>query len=124
MECMKLFEEFHYDFLKDLFIEYRKILHNYSPEVVKININGDFFEILVKDKKSGMKFWVDVSINEGEFSLEWNQYIFTNSDDDIIRKNLQKDNLFYMDTLELIDGYLLTHNYISLDDEGHYIKII
>ena len=79
----------------------RNILENLDLEVVDCKEDKDFYSVCIKDKNSGLSFWMDyhyegkdsetpIDTDEDDLVGEWNQYIFSTTDDnDMIRKAIQ-----------------------------------
>lgn len=79
----------------------RNILENLDLEVVDYKEDKDFYSVCIKDKNSGLSFWMDyhyegkdpetpIDTDEDDLVGEWNQYIFSTTDDnDMIRKAIQ-----------------------------------
>lgn len=70
-------------------------------EILKKVINNGYFSILLEDKNEDIKFWIDCSLidncghndENGDFiNWEFNQYIFSNyNDEDARQKAYQED---------------------------------
>ena len=72
-----------------------------------------YWAVQVYDEESGKYYWLDVSYDEKyhEISVDWNQYIFYNTDeDDMERKAFQED----CDNFEAADSEV----YLALLNEG------
>lgn len=79
----------------------RNILENLDLEVVDFKEDKEFYSVCIKDKNSGLSFWMDyhyegkdpetpIDTDEDDLVGEWNQYIFSTTDDnDMIRKAIQ-----------------------------------
>ena len=84
-------------------------MYNEKYEVLKIEKQENYFNLLIKDKKQNFKIWLDCSIeNDGEDYVNWqfNQYIFFNDDE-----NDQKAKKYQED-------------YNNIDNIGYFIQDI
>ena len=69
--------EFEDDFDREVYEESEKIINSFDPEIIKTDFDGEYTSVLIKDKNSDFKAWLDVC---GE-NVEWNKFVFhlTNS---------------------------------------------
>lgn len=89
------------EYSKESIGKIRNILENLDLEVVDCKEDKDFYSVCIKDKNSGLSFWMDyhyegkdsetpIDTDEDDLVGEWNQYIFSTTDDnDMIRKAIQ-----------------------------------
>ena len=90
----------------------------------------NYFSVQVRDDSDGRKYWVDVWVDENyhDVDYDWNQYIFTlTDDDDVHRKEVQEDGDNFDEAsseaiclLELEGAIYQDENgdwYITADDE-------
>ena len=96
------------DYPEYIIDEAQEILDNLNlvGDAIEADCNG--VSVRVKDKKSGMQFWLDFWLNNGELDWDWNQYIFTlTDDDDLIRKALQENSAFAESAWSVAEDYAL-----------------
>ena len=94
----------------------QEICANFSPQAIDADGIGN---VLIRDKFSGMDFWVNVWTKCGEVMYEWNQYIFFDNDvEDMLRKEIQADNGVAEQAMSCSFDYLLKIRYIYKDKNG------
>ena len=75
--------------------EAEDIVNNADLTMTSIEEDGDeggYIEIT--DKNSGMNFWIEYWSSNGDWDMDWNQYIFYNNHEDKLRKAIQEDSDF------------------------------
>lgn len=75
--------------------EAEDIVNNADLTMTSIEEDGDeggYIEIT--DKNSGMNFWIEYWPSDGDWDMDWNQYIFYNNHEDKLRKAIQEDSDF------------------------------
>ena len=124
MKYVKLFEDFDSDIdsLFDDEINIEELSNNCVPEVSEYDgdkSNG--WSVLVKDRNSDIREWMDVYIDDGDLHVDWNKYIFSKTDpDDILSKAIQADvNIFELFT-NAASSFLENEGVIYQLDNGDY----
>ena len=77
-------------------------------------------------KESGRYYWLDVTYDEKykELNIDWNQYIFYNTDeDDMERKNFQENCDNFDAAISEVYAVLLSEAQIRENDEGYEIAV-
>ncbi len=67
----------------------------FTPSTVIRNKSTGSWSVCLYHKESKKQYWLDISLNEKyhDLEVEWNQYIFYNTDvDDMERKEFQEDS--------------------------------
>jgi len=86
----------------DIIIEAEKIISNFEPEGIKVEISDKTsFSVLIKDKNSEFEGWVDIYFDTHgaiDINSEWNQYIFNNTNSNDILKQKIQDNIDVYDS--------------------------
>ena len=67
----------------------------FTPISIERGKSCGAWSVCLYHEESGKAYWLDANLNEGyhDIEIEWNQYIFYNTDtDDMERKAFQEDN--------------------------------
>lgn len=67
-------------------------------------LSDEYYSFRVYDEVTKLAYWVDVSRDSyGDITTDWNQYIFYTTDDgDVIRRDRQADDKFFMEVDEVV----------------------
>lgn len=98
----------------------QEIIDKFSP----IGVNRDSVgNVQIMDEKSGMKFWIEVSVYNYDIRTDWNQYIFSDYDsNDIIRKEIQEDNVVASLAFLCAVNYLLDNRCLYQSENGNWYE--
>lgn len=98
----------------------------FTPLTIVKNKTKGCWSICLYHKDSKRRYWLNVSLDEQyhELEVEWNQYIFWNSDsDDQERKAFQEDGDNFEAACEAVDAILESEGEIFLGEDGDwYLK--
>jgi hypothetical protein len=98
-----------------------KFIRNYMPHAIKHSGNSkEGYTVLIEDKKSKSKMWVDVYIADNDVRADWNQNIFDKDEDDILKKNLQGNTQVFEDATSEAINYLEDKKLIGQDDKAKW----
>lgn len=90
------FKIFESSFDNDIEKEVKKIIKKYDPIVLKYEDNDSYFSVLLKDKNSTFESWIDISIENDDISIEWNQFSYNlDNSKDMIKKKVQNDDYVF-----------------------------
>jgi hypothetical protein len=85
--------------------------------VVKHEQDADGFSVLVKDESANLDLWVDIWYEGGDWSCDWNRYIFILTDGDDMGVKAYQEDLDNFDSVSSCAfSYLEDRDLIS--DEG------
>jgi len=119
MKHIKKFEKDKYYF--EIEKEIKEIIKNYNPYVIKYEDNGGYFSVLIKDKNSDFKTWIDIWVEQYDILSEWNQSSYnTNNLNDIIKKGVEDDGDIISMTEGVAISKLLEDSMIYEDDDKYY----
>jgi hypothetical protein len=102
-----------------------EILESLDLVVEKHQKDENGFAVLVVDKNSDFKAWIDVDIYEDDIRHEWNQYIFhLINGKDVRQRDLQDNADLYMEYTDKAVEYLRSIGEIEVDenDNWKYLK--
>jgi len=120
---MKYIKKFENSFDTEVKVEVDKIIKKYDPYVLKYEEEGDFFSVLVKDKNSDFMSYIDLWLEHGDVSSEWNQMSYsTNNSNDMIKKGVENDGDVYTDTFNIALDKLISDEMIYNDDKYYHYK--
>jgi len=112
------------DYPEYIIDEAQEILDNLNLVGSAVEVGRNDLSVQVKDTSSGMKFWIDFWITNGDLDWDWNQYMFTlTDDDDLIRKALQENGAFTESAWSTAEEYALGTGDLVYDDETDSYKI-
>jgi hypothetical protein len=99
-----------------------KFIKNYMPHAIKHSGNSkEGYSVLVEDKKSKSKMWVDVYIADNDVMADWNQILYYMDDeDDILKKTLQENTQVFEDATSEAINYLEDKKLIGQDDKAKW----
>ena len=79
--------------------------------------------VQILDEESGMKFWIEVSVNNHDVITDWNQYIFMdNNSDDVMRKEIQESIEVAMLAFDCAVNYLLDNRCLYQSENGNWYE--
>jgi hypothetical protein len=115
----KIFEKDKYDF--EIEEESKNIISNFDPVVIKYEENEGYFSVLIKDKNSDFKTWLDISFDDGEPNSEWNQISYNNNNSNDMIKKLVEDSEGMLDICSnaAIEKLIKDEKVYDDDDEGY-----
>lgn len=98
----------------------------FTPLTLVRNKTRGSWSVCLYHKESKKRYWIDIGLDERwhEFEIDWNQYIFYNSDhDDMERKAFQEDcdnaDEAFSDAVQV----LVDQDEVFLGEDGdYYIK--
>lgn len=115
----KIFEKDKYNF--EIEEESKNIISNFDPVVIKYEENEGYFSVLIKDKNSDFKTWLDISFDDGEPNSEWNQISYFNNNSNDMIKKLVEDSEGMLDICSnaAIEKLIKDEKVYDDDDEGY-----
>jgi hypothetical protein len=97
-----------------------------KPLIIERNKSRCSWSVCLYHEESKRRYWVDVSLNERyqDLEVEWNQYIFYNTDhEDMIRKEFQEDSDNFDEACSAATSALEAQGEIFLGEDGDwYLK--
>ena len=98
----------------------------FTPHAIERGKTPGCWGVALHHEESGKIYWMDVSLNtrDHEFEIDWNQYIFYNTDpDDMERKDFQEDAENFEEAVEACYQVLQEQKEVTVGDEGElYLK--
>jgi len=115
----KIFEMDKYSF--EIKKEAKDIIKNYDPIVSKYEDNNGYFSVLLKDKNSTFESWIDISVENYDISIEWNQISYNmNNSKDMIKKKVENDSSVFDLSSSIALQKLEDDNMIYVENGNYY----
>ena len=93
--------------------------------IINHEVHDTHFSIRIKCEKADVDIWADYSIEDEDISMEWNKYIFFNSNKNDMRiKKFQENCNVYEIVSNVGVWYLEEKNLIAQDDSGAWFTKI
>jgi hypothetical protein len=115
----KIFEIDKYSF--EIEKEAKDIIKKYDPIVLKYEDNNGYFSVLLKDENSTFESWIDISVENYDISIEWNQFSYDmNNSKDMIKKKVENDSSVFDLSSSIALQKLEDDNMIYIENGNYY----
>lgn len=115
----KIFEIDKYSF--EIEKEAKDIIKKYDPIVLNYEDNNGYFSVLLKDENSTFESWIDISVENYDISIEWNQFSYDmNNSKDMIKKKVENDSSVFDLSSSIALQKLEDDNMIYIENGKYY----